>query len=121
MTGPAIPPRNIARELNEAVLESNGWDFYEKQILPLAMADTFRPEDQLLISIGHYSTTIDGQKFLKWLHDISDQAPYPVGLDGFENMAMAAAAHGGRVHVGNLVSKAVREGLRLIELQPKGT
>ena len=120
MSGPAIPPRNIAREVSEAVLESNGWDFYEKQILPLAMADTFRPKDALLISIAHYSTTIDGQKFLKWLHDITDQAPYPVGLSGFENMAMAAAAHGGRAHVGHLVSKAVSEGLRLIELQPKG-
>jgi len=121
MSGPAIPPRNVAREVSEALLESDGWGYFEKQILPLAMADTFRPDDQLLIMLARYSTTIDGQRFLKWLHEITDQAPYPVGLTGFENMAMAAAAHGGRAHVGHLVSKAVSEGLRLIELQPKGT
>lgn len=120
MSGPAIPPRNIARELNEVALESAGWDYFEKQILPLAMADTFRPADKLLVKIALYSQTEDGREFFKWLHDITDLAPYPIGIAGFENMAMAAAAHGARAHVGHLLNKAVIEGQRLLDQQPKG-
>lgn len=120
MSGPAIPPRNIAREVSDAALESAGWEYFEKQILPLAMSDTFRPADALLMKIARFSQTEDGRKFFKWLHEITDRAPYPVGIDGFENMAMAAAAHGARAHVGQLVNKAVIEGQRLIDQQPKG-
>lgn len=120
MSGPAIIPRNIAREVSEAALESEGWGYFEKQILPLAMSDTFRPADQLLVKIALYAQTMDGQQFLKWLHEITDNAPYPVGMDGFENMAMAAAAHGARAHVGHLVNKAVIEGQRLLDQQVKG-
>lgn len=120
MSGPAIPPRNAAREVSDALLESAGWDYFEKQILPLAVADTFRPADQLLIKIALFSQTVDGQQFFKWLHDITDLAPYPIGIAGFENMAMAAAAHGARAHVGHLLNKAVIEGQRLIDQQPKG-
>lgn len=120
MSGPAIPPRNIAREVTEAALESSGWGYFEQQILPLAMSDTFRPADALLTKIALYAQTADGQEFFKWLHEITDRAPYPVGLDGFENMAMAAAAHGARAHVGHLLNKALIEGQRLLDQQPKG-
>ena len=118
MSGPAgFIPRNIAAEVNAALEEGAGWDYFHKQILPLAQADTFRPDDALLKTLAHFSSTLDGMKILQWLHDLTDLAPYPIGMATLEEAAMAAARHGGRASVGHVLSKAVREGRRLIDQQ----
>ena len=118
MSGPVIP-RNIAQEVNKSLADGNGWEFFKQQFLPAVVADTFRPDDQLLVDIAHFSTTSFGAKFLEWLHDLTDRAPYPIDGATIEAAALAAARHQGRAGVGHVLTKAVTEGRRL-QNQNKG-
>ena len=115
MSGPVGSlPRNVMREVEAALHESSGWDYFEKNVLPLAVADTFRPADDVLVDLAHYANTAQGRRVLAWLHDLTDLAPYPIGMKTIEDAAMASARHQGRASVGHVLKKAVAEGTRLI-------
>ena len=121
MTGPVanVGSRNVAREVDDALREGSGWEFFKKQFLPAVVADTFRPADEVLIEIARYSETQGGARVMAWLHELTDGAPYPVGTTSLEETAIAAARHQGRAGVGHVLKKAVAEGKRLLN-QPKG-
>jgi hypothetical protein len=93
--------------------ESEGWDFYKQKFMPAVVANTFRPEDSVLIEIYKLSETAEGRKIIDWLHELSDRAPYPRVGSNFEEVAVAAAKHQGRALVGEVLTEAVREGKRL--------
>lgn len=122
MSGPvAHIPRSVAAELKAAMDDTEGWKFFEEQLLPAAVADSFRPDDKIMITMARFASTLDGSGVIAWLRSISDRAPYPVVTAGnLEHAALGAAKHEGRAHVGHLIEKAIREGQRLIDLQQGG-
>lgn len=118
MTGPVgALPRNVAGELENALDDPSGWDWFKERFAPAAVADSLRPGDDVMEGLARWGHTELGQKILAWLHDISDGAPYPVGHTTIEQAALASARHEGRAGVGHLIEKAVREGNRLINLK----
>jgi hypothetical protein len=103
--GPVINlPRSITAQV-EAAIEDR------------AVADTFRPEDDLLKQIAQYANTYWGAKVFSWLHDLTDRAPYPMATGDIQELAMAASRHQGRAGVGHVLAKAVHEGNRLLNNQ----
>jgi hypothetical protein len=121
MTGPVSHlPRNMAREVQEALDSRDGWKVLEQQLLPAIAADSFHPGDEVLIEIARYAETDTGAKVIAWLHSLSDRAPYPCVTGGnLEHAALGAAKHEGRASVGHVIEKAVREGKRLRDIKLK--
>ena len=122
MSGPAgAIARNVMNEVDAAVADESGWDWFKNNFAPAAVADSFRPEDQVLKALFLFAQTETGAKAIAWLHELSDRAPYPMIEGSFEQAALAAAKHQGRAGVGHVLSKAVAEGKRLIELNRRET
>lgn len=120
MAGPVGElPRNIARELDAALNDDSGWDFFKERFLPAAVADSFRPPDELLVDLARYAETDRGRRVVDWLLDLTANAPYPVTGHSIQHTALAAAKHEGRAGVGATIKKALREGRRLIEADHK--
>lgn len=121
MSGPVAHIRqNVAKELQGAIEDSAGWKFFEENLLPAAMADSWRPDDKVMVTLARLAHTQDGQAAIAWLHAVSDRAPYPFVTGGnLEHAALGAAKHEGRAHVGHLLEKAMREGQRLIDQKSK--
>lgn len=117
MTGPFVGGRGIAQEVGAAIAETDGWDYFKKEFMPALVADSFRPEDQLLIEIYKISQTVEGRKVIAWLHQLTDLAPYPQFIGSIEQTALMAAKHQGRAGVGHVLAKAVAEGERLFNQQ----
>lgn len=116
--GPAINlPRSITAQVEAAIEDREGWDFFKNKFMPAAVADTFRPEDDLLKQIAQYANTYWGAKVFSWLHDLTDRAPYPMATGDIQELAMAASRHQGRAGVGHVLAKAVHEGNRLLNNQ----
>jgi hypothetical protein len=93
--------------------QSKGWDDIERMLNPAKMPNPFKPADEVLMELARYAETEQGRKVLEWLHGVTDRAPYPqVGMS-FENVALAAAKHQGRVLVGDILTAAVLEGQAL--------
>lgn len=116
--GPAIfsEPTDINAEFQKAMDEhSAGWDFFKNQFLPAVTAETFRPDDKLLIEISQLAETDLGRRLFAWLHELTDRAPYPAIGGSLEAAALAAAKHQGRAGVGLVLEKAVRTGRELRE------
>lgn len=107
--------RNVARELETAMAAADGWDFFEKEFLPAAVADSFRPEEKIMRALARFAATHDGKAAMEWLMALTLEAPYPRTGGSLEHTALAAALHQGRAGVGHVVKKALREGARLIE------
>lgn len=110
-------PRNVLAELDAAVDDPAGWDWFKTQFMPAAVADTFRPSDQTLMELAKLANTAWGQTILAWLHDLTDRAPYPMVEGLSQQVALAAARHQGRAGVGHVLTRAVAEGQRLLDLQ----
>lgn len=116
MTGPAAHiARNVLDEVQSAIDDDSGWAWFKNQFMPTAVADTFRPDDDLLMKIAYLADSADGRRIFAWLHDLTDRAPYPMVCDSIEATALAAARHQGRAGVGHVLAKAVAEGQRLIQ------
>lgn len=115
--GPAIVrgPRNIAQEVEAALADKDGWDWFKQSFAPAPVADPFKPEDEVLLEFSRYADTPLGARVVAWLHLISDQSPYPLGTASIEETAIAAARHQGRASVGYVISKAIAEGRMLRE------
>lgn len=117
MSGPAthIPrPMNAASAALHALEGEEGWAALERLMQPAMMPDPYRPADNVLMELGRYAATAEGQQVLAWLHAITDMAPYPnVTAGNIEHAALAAARHEGRAIVGQLVDRAVKEGTAL--------
>jgi hypothetical protein len=122
MSGPvAHIAKSVAADLKAAMDDSEGWKFFEENLLPAAMADTYRPDDRVMTSLARFAATLDGRDVVAWLRSISDRAPYPFVTGGnLEHAALGAAKHEGRAHVGHLIEKAIREGQRLIDASSRG-
>lgn len=113
-------PRNVAEAVDAEINDADGWRWFRDEFLPAAVADTFRPADDVLIAIWRLSQTGEGERIFAWLYDLTLNAPYPATGGSFENTALAAAKHQGRAGVGQTLKKAVAEGRRLDDIRNKG-
>lgn len=118
MSGPAnINPRGMVRDLDDMLTAGGvGWDALEKMFQPAAVADQWKPDENLLKELGALSQTEFGRRLFGWLFDLTNRAPYPsTGGGNLEQVAMAAAKHEARAAVGEVIVNAIVEGRRLLD------
>jgi len=125
MSGAAnVNPRALVRSLDDMLKAgtAEGWDALEAMFQPALVSQAFRPDDQVLQSLGALSNTEVGRQVLDWLFDLTNRAPFPRHAgQTFEAMALAAKAHEARAAVGEVILAAVVEGRKIIDSKQRGS
>lgn len=109
--------KRIEEEANALLSDDTPWENLERKFLPALVRDSFRPGDEVMLTLARFAILPDGAKVIAWLHDLSDLAPYPENFTTHDEAAIAAAKHAGRAGVGRVLKLAIETGQQMLKQQ----